>query len=95
MATELTQVPSQNRFVFTQDGVQVGLVDYVMRGKAIHILHTEIDPALRRQGLGGQLVQAVLEKIRTETDLRVVAICPFTAHWLEAHPEYQELEIRG
>ena len=40
-------------------------------------------------------MQAVLETIRTETDLKVVAICPFTAHWLEAHPEYQELEERG
>ena len=95
MATELTQVPSQNRFLFTRDGVQVGHVDYLMRGNAIHILHTEIDPALRGQGLGGQLVQSVLEKIRTETDLKVVAICPFTAHWLESHPEYRDLEERN
>ena len=95
MATELKQFPEQNRYLFLRDGVQVGLVDYVLRGNAIHILHTEIDPAVRRQGLGGQLVQAVLENIRTETDLRVVAICPFTAQWLESHPEYQELEERG
>lgn len=95
MATELKQLPEQDRYLFLRDGVQVGQVDYVIRGNSIHILHTDIDPALRGQGLGGQLVHDVLEQIRTETDFRLVAICPFTANWLESHPEYKELEQRG
>jgi hypothetical protein len=40
-------------------------------------------------------VQDVLDAIRTDTDYRVVADCPFVADWLGHHPEYRELEERG
>lgn len=95
MSTELQHLAGQNRYLFTRDGDQVGLTDYVLHGNAIHILHTEVDPTLRGQGLGDEMIRAVLDQIRTETDLRVVAECPFVIDWLEDHPEYHELEERG
>lgn len=95
MSSAVHHLPGQNRYVFEKDGKQVGLTDYTLRGNAIHLTHTEIDPHLRHGGLGAEMVQLVLDQIRTDTDYRVVAECPFVVDWLEQHPEYQELEQRG
>lgn len=95
MSSAVHHLPGQNRYVFEKDGKQVGLTDYTLRGTAIHLTHTEIDPHLRDGGLGAEMVQLVLDQIRTHTDYRVVAECPFVVNWLEQHPEYQELEQRG
>lgn len=95
MSTAVQHLPGQNRYVFEKDGKQVGLTDYSLRGNAMHITHTEIDPQLRGAGLGAAMVQGVLDLVRTETAYRVVADCPFVAEWLDQHPEYHELEERG
>jgi predicted GNAT family acetyltransferase len=95
MSSEVQHLPGQNRFVFEKDGKQVGLTDYTLRGNAMHITHTEVDPSLRGAGLGDEMIQEVLDLIRTESDHRVVAECPFVVDWLGRHPEYRELEERG
>jgi predicted GNAT family acetyltransferase len=94
MSSAVQHLPSQNRYLFEKDGVDVGLIDYTMRGDSIVLTHSEVDPHLRHHGVGDEMVQAVLDSIRTETNLRIVAECPFVVDWLERHPEYQELEVR-
>jgi predicted GNAT family acetyltransferase len=94
MSSAVQHLPGQNRYLYEKDGVEVGLIDYTMRGGAIILTHSEVDPQLRHHGVGDQMVQAVLDRIRAETDLRVVAECPFVVDWLERHPDYQELELR-
>lgn len=91
----LEHLASQSRYVYSVDGNAVGLTDYRVIGDSIHLIHTEIDPPLRGSGLGARMVNAVLDDIRTTTELRVVADCPFVVAWLDRHPEYQELETRG
>lgn len=95
MSSVVQHLPGQNRYVFEKDGKQVGLTDYEMHGHAIHITHTEVDPHLRHSGVGSEMVQEVVETIRTSTDYRVVPDCPFALDWFEHHPEYHELELRG
>jgi predicted GNAT family acetyltransferase len=95
MSSAVQHLPGQNRYVLEKDGEQVGLTDYSLRGNAIHITHTEIDPRQRDGGLGSEMVQGVLDIIRTTTSYRVVAECPFVVGWLKEHPEYHELEERG
>lgn len=68
MPTEVVQDQSMNRFELLVDGESVGLTDYQIRDNTIVFTHTEIDPARREHGLGGELVRA-------ETDYRVVANC--------------------
>jgi predicted GNAT family acetyltransferase len=95
MSSAVQHLPGQNRYILERDGQQVGLTDYSLRGNAIYLTHTEVDPQLRDDGLGSEMVQGVLDAIRTETTYRVVAACPFVVSWLEEHPEYHELEERG
>ena len=94
MSRVVQHLPGQNRYVFANDGVEVGFTDYQLVDRDIHLTHTEIDPILRGTGLGAEMVQAVLDTIRDDTDYRVVAECPFVVAWLRHHPEYQELEQR-
>ena len=94
MSSVVKHLPGQNRYVFTKDGADVGLTDYQLVGGDIHITHTEVDPTLRGSGLGAEMVQAVLDTIRDETDYRVVAECHFVVTWLRHHPDYQTLEQR-
>ena len=95
MSSVVKHLPGQNRYVFTKDGVEIGLTDYQLVDGDIHITHTEIDPAMRGAGLASEMVQGVLDAIRTNTDHRVVAECPYVVTWLSRHPEYQELEQRA
>ncbi|MEF2976278.1 GNAT family N-acetyltransferase [Subtercola sp. YIM 133946] len=95
MSTEIENRHDQNRYVLLVDGEEAGLIDYQLRGDAIVLVHTEVDPTQRLQGLAGELVKGALDDIRTTTSLKVVAQCPFAAHWIDEHPEYQELLERG
>jgi predicted GNAT family acetyltransferase len=91
MPTEVVQDQQMNRFELLVDGESVGRTDYQVRGDTIVFIHTEIDPSVREKGLGGELVRGALNLVRAETDYRVVASCPFTAAWIEEHPDYQDL----
>ena len=91
MATEVLNDPSMNRYELLVDGASVGETDYQVRGDTIVFVHTEIDPAHREAGLGGELARGALNLVRAETELRVVASCPFIAAWIAGHPEYQDL----
>ncbi|MCU1440912.1 MAG: N-acetyltransferase [Rhodoglobus sp.] len=94
MPTEVVQDQRMNRFELLVDGESVGQTDYQIRDDTIVFIHTEIDPDRREEGLGGELVRGALNLVRAETDYRVVARCPFTAAWIEEHPDYQDLLTR-
>ena len=94
MTTEVVQDASQNRFQLLLDGEYVGETDYILRDDTIVFTHTEIDPNRQEKGLGGELVRGALNLVRAETDLRVVAKCPFTSAFIEKNVEYQDLLTR-
>ncbi len=95
MSNVVKHLPAQNRYIFLKDGVEVGLTDYGLVDRDIHITHTEIDPSMRGAGLASEMVQGVLDDIRTGTDYRVVAECPYVVTWLSRHPDYHDLEQRA
>jgi len=94
MTTEVVQDVSMNRFELLVDGVQAGISDYVQDDEKIVFIHTEIDPAFRGQGLGDEIARGALNLVRGETNLRVVARCPFIKKWIGEHPDYQDLLTR-
>ncbi|MBC7591334.1 MAG: N-acetyltransferase [Salinibacterium sp.] len=94
MTTEVLQDTNMNRFELLVDGSSVGEVDYQVRDNTIVLTHTEIDPAQRSAGLGGELIRGALNLIRADTDYRVVASCTFASDWITEHPDYQDLLAR-
>lgn len=87
---EVEHTADARRFLISVDGRQVGLLDYQVRDDAFIALHTEIDPAYGGRGLGGELVERVLDHVRT-TGLRLVPECSFVAHYVDQHPQYADL----
>ena len=85
---------AEGRFELLVDGQEAGQVDYQVRDNTIVLTHTEVDPAQRGSGLGGELIRGALNLIRAETDYRVVASCTFAAAWIDRNPAYQDLLAR-
>ena len=64
-----------------------GEIRYTLRddGKLV-LVHTEIDPGHKGEGLGNVLVQGVLDDLR-ERRIEYVPICPFVRAYLRRHPQ--------
>ena len=52
--------------------------------------HTYVDPALRGQGIAGELMQKVCEKVEAD-GMKMVATCPYAVVWFKRHKDYQYL----
>lgn len=65
-------------------------LEYVRRGDAVYMVHTEVPPELEGRGVAGALARAALD-FASEAGLRVVPRCPFVAAYIKRHPEYQRL----
>ena len=54
------------------------------------ILHTEVPRALEGRGLGSQLVQGMLDLVRSRGD-KVVPLCGFVRRFIALNPGYADL----
>jgi predicted GNAT family acetyltransferase len=81
---------AEHRYVLLLDGARVGSTSYVDHGSQRVFVHTEIDLDQAGKGLASTLVAGALADVRAR-QLRVVAICPFTASYLRGHREYDDL----
>jgi predicted GNAT family acetyltransferase len=72
------------------DGRPVGLAQYQPSEGGLAFVHTEIDPEVAGQGLGGALVSQALDDVRAK-GLTVLPYCTFVRHFIETHPEYLDL----
>lgn len=80
---------AEKRFETTVDG-QVAYLEYIPAGKNMVIAHTEVPVELEGQGIGGRLVQHVLETIKSNGQ-KVIVTCPFAISYIKRHPEYLDL----
>jgi uncharacterized protein len=88
--TSVRRNDDRNRYEIFVDGRLVGLTEYRQVGGSLVFPHTEIDPAMRGQGLGAELVRGALDDVRG-SGLDVVPRCWFVAEFIERHPEYGDL----
>jgi predicted GNAT family acetyltransferase len=91
VSTESSQLlvrnnPEALRYELVADGEVVGRIDYRRSHDAVVLVHTEIVPAFKGQGLGARLVAGALEDIRAQ-GLRVVAVCPYVRAYMRKHSE--------
>ena len=81
--------PQASRFETRVDG-QPASCDYRMHEGVMHLVHTEVPPALEGRGIGAALVRAALEHASAE-GLRVRPRCSFVSAYLARHPEFGRL----
>jgi predicted GNAT family acetyltransferase len=89
---DVRENPARHRFELFVDGEQAGLADYRMRDGIMVILHSEVDPRFRGQGLGNELASRTLDQLRARGE-SVVPACPFFAHYVNEHPEYADIVV--
>ena len=87
---EVVDVPGKSRYELRLDGRLIGLLTYRRRVGGIALTHTEVVPACEGRGFGSRLAEVALEDARRQS-LDVVPLCPFIAHFIERHPEYEGL----
>jgi predicted GNAT family acetyltransferase len=87
---EVVDVPEESRFELRIGGRLIGVAAYHRREGRIALTHTEVAESAEGRGFGSLLAAAALEGARRE-GLEVVPLCPFIAHYIEGHPEYEQL----
>lgn len=75
----------------THIGGQIALVDYIDNGNnCLSITHTEVPKNLEGNGIAGVLTKTILDYAR-ENNYKVRPICPYTAIYIQRHPEYADI----
>jgi predicted GNAT family acetyltransferase len=89
-STEVRNNASRSRYEISLDGRLVGFADYRTDGDIVVFPHTEIEPSMRNQGLGAELVRGALDDVR-ERGNTIVAHCWYVGEYIDQHPEYADL----
>jgi hypothetical protein len=80
------------RYEAREDGDLAGIIDYVVRGDRLALIHTEVLPAHQGRGIGEQLVRFALDDAR-QRGLRVLAICVYVRAYVQRHPETHDIVV--
>jgi predicted GNAT family acetyltransferase len=93
MSVHVVDAPERRRYEAVREGAMLGFAAYERTEELVVFTHTEVDPSLEGQGIGGALVQGALDHAR-QLGLKVLPLCPFVHGWIVRHPEYGDLDYR-
>jgi hypothetical protein len=68
--------------------------DYRRAGATLQLVHTEVPPAVRGQGVAGLVVAAALDYAEAH-GLTVYPMCGYVRAWMRRHPERAHLLAPG
>ncbi|MGI8811333.1 MAG: GNAT family N-acetyltransferase [Pyrinomonadaceae bacterium] len=78
-------------FFIEEDGEWIAELTYVRSGDGeITIDHTEVDPKLKGQGIGENLIKAAVEYARSNK-LKIKPVCKFAKKVIDETPDYQDV----
>jgi len=89
MDGEVTNNEAKSQYELTLDN-HTAIAAYRRHADHLTFYHTEVPEALEGHGVGKRLVAAALADVRRQ-GLKIVATCPFVRHYVETHPEEQDL----
>jgi predicted GNAT family acetyltransferase len=94
MSFTVTHEPDAERYAVYEGDELQGWIVYEHAGTTLRLLHAEVPPLMRNKGVGGDVVQAILDDLRASTTYRVQPVCGFVVTWMRRHPEYADLTTR-
>lgn len=78
-------------FTYEADGKKLAEMVYLNSGGSTIIIdHTDVDPSLKGQGIGKQLLGQLVEFVRAHHKL-VIPFCPFAHATFQKTPEWQDV----
>ena len=85
-----TVTPGDDQFKIAVDDRRVGITTFKDRGRQRVFLHTEVADDFEGRGLATILVDEALRATKAD-GLRIVAVCPLVANYLEKHNEFDDV----
>lgn len=82
----ITITNTGTEFEATRDGLSLGFLQYAIYADHVDAVETQVDPAMRGQGIGAQLVAALAE-YATEMGFKIKPTCWYVDQWLTEHPD--------
>jgi predicted GNAT family acetyltransferase len=76
------------------DGGHVAFLTYRMKGDAVEYLHSETPPELQGRGYASALAKFALDRERA-SGRKVIPSCPFVRAYIQRHPEYESVILKG
>jgi predicted GNAT family acetyltransferase len=76
-------------FEFKTNG-DLAKVMYAKRNDILYLNYALVPSQLRGQGIGAEMMEAVLKYARENT-LKVVPICSYTVRYMNSHREWEDL----
>jgi predicted GNAT family acetyltransferase len=83
---------AEQRFEVVIDGL-LSRADYRLADGVMHLVHTEVPPALEGRGIAAALVAAALAHARAH-GLKVLPVCSYVRVYMKRHPDTQDLLAR-
>ena len=95
MTTDKTGAPTtvtaeSDRFIISVEDQKVGFTEFTDRDGQRVFTHTEVLDEFGGRGLATILVNEALQATR-EAGLRIVAVCPMVANYVEKHAELSDV----
>ena len=78
--------PNEFRYELWLGSELAGEIRYTREDGKVVLVHTEVEPSHKGEGLGNVLVQGALDDLR-ERGLAYRAVCPFVTAYLRRHPQ--------
>lgn len=92
----VTDNPVASRYEARVGDELAGYAAYRLSGSDVIVFtHTEVDPAYGGTGIGSALARGALDDVQDRGEREVIPLCPFTASWIERHPDYAALVRDG
>jgi Predicted acetyltransferase len=87
----MTEDGKQGLFKINFPNGAQGLTEYRREGHVLDLLHTEIDQGHRGQGLGGWMMELVLEEIERQ-GLKARPVCTYARNYLDRYNRWHALK---
>lgn len=85
---------AKGAFFVQQGGQRIAEMTYSRTSPALIIIdHTDVSESLKGQGVGRQLLDALVAWVRS-TDTKVIALCPFAKSQFDKDPSIRDV-LRG
>lgn len=94
MATIKHETDSKGgKFYFEVNGVPLAEMTYVLADAETMIIeHTEVDDSLRGQGVGKELLTALVDYVRNK-EMKVIPLCPFAKATFRKIRQWQDVLV--
>jgi predicted GNAT family acetyltransferase len=92
MSLAISDAPAHRRYEARLDGQLAGILEYVVKGDRIALVHTEVAESYEGRGIGAGLARFALDEARRR-GLRVIASCPYVRRYLVKHPEDHDIVV--